>query len=92
MRETHEVVGAANRMITSVGKRVAMEDPTSLAYLALMEQRVSEARQLAIEGLRVAGYTDKEIGEVLQMTRQAVQQRWPRTERVVGAGARYRSR
>lgn len=92
MRETHEVVAAANRMIVAVGKRVADEDPTSLAYLALMEQRVAEARALAIEGLRQTGYTDGEIGEILSMTRQAVQQRWPRQDRVVGAGARYRRR
>lgn len=92
MRETHEVVAAANRMIRAVGKRVAQEDPTSLAYLGLMEQRIDEARRMAIEGLRVTGYTDKDIGEALDMTRQAVQQRWPRSERVVGAGARWRRR
>lgn len=90
MRETHEVAAGVNRMVRALGRRVAQEDPTSLAYLALVEDTVAEARRTAIEGMRAHGYTDKDIGECLNMSRQAVQQRWPRTERVVGAGARYR--
>ena len=92
MRETREVAAAAERMIRAVGERVGMEDPEGILYLSKLSQACDKAAARAVEGLRQGGHTDKAIGEALGMTRQAVQQRWPRTERVVGAGARYQAR
>lgn len=92
MRETSEVAKAAERMIRAVGERVAMEDPEGILWLSRLSQACDQAAARAVEGLREGGHTDKDIGEALGMTRQAVQQRWPRTTRVVGAGARYQAR
>ena len=89
MRETSEVAQAARRMIRSVGNRLAEQDVEDLAMLDHLEAAVQLARADAIEGMRQHGITDREIGEQLGMTRQAVQQRWPRRHRVVGAGARH---
>lgn len=92
MRETVNVAAAAERMIRAVGRRVGQEDPTDLGHLLSMRASLDLALWEAVCGLREGGHTDKAIGEALGMTRQAVQQRWPRAERVVGAGARYRAR
>lgn len=77
-RETPEVVGAARRLIRVVGKRIATEDPDDLLLLGDLEREVRQAWQVAIDGIRRSGFTDREIGEVLGTTRQAVEQRWPR--------------
>jgi hypothetical protein len=78
-RETPEVVVATRRLIRAIGKRIATEDPPDLLLLAELEQEVRHAWQIAVEGIRGSGFTDREIGEVLGTTRQAVEQRWPRT-------------
>lgn len=89
MRETSDVAGAAIRMVRALGQRVGHEDPEDLRHLLRVRQEVDAAMLAAIESLRAGGHTDIAIGEVLGMTRQAVQQRWPRAVRRVGAGARY---
>lgn len=89
MKETSEVAGGAQRMIRAVGERIA--DTHELAYLERLEAAIVSARAVAVESLREAGYTDVAIGEELGMSRQAVQQRWPRARRVVGNGARVGS-
>lgn len=68
-------------MIRSVGKRVALEDPENLASLTVLEEALREAWALAIAGLRETGWSDPAIGRQLGMTRQAVEQRWPRARR-----------
>lgn len=92
MRDTYQTAAGARRLILAVGKRVAMEDPEQLRLIQDLHVYTARAMATAIAGLREGGHTDKAIGEALGMTRQAVQQAWPRTERVVGAGARYRAR
>jgi len=77
-RETPDVAKGVGRIVLAVGKRVATEDPADLRYLALLEQRLNQAWDIAIDGLRTTGYTDGEIGSVLGITKQAVQKRWPR--------------
>ena len=77
-RETPEVVAAIRRLVRAMGKRIAEEDPESLLLLRELDQEVRRAWQVAIEGIRCSGATDREIGEVLGTTRQAVEQRWPR--------------
>lgn len=92
MRETSEVAKGVGRMIRALGKRVAQEDPADLMLILGLVRDMDQAMGVAVEGLRQGGHTDKDIGEALGMTRQAVQQRWPRTERQVGAGARFARR
>ena len=92
MRETEDVARGAIRMVRAVGSRVGQEDPDGLEYLNIVRDALDSAMRVAVEGLREGGHTDKAIGEALGMTRQAVQQRWPRATRAVGAGARYRAR
>jgi hypothetical protein len=79
-------------MVMALGRRVGEEDPGDLRYLDSLDSALAAARALAVDGLRRGGATDVQIGEALGMTRQAVQQRWPRTVRVVGAGARWQPR
>ena len=88
-RETADVVEAAIRMVHAVGKRVGDEQPESLHYLKLIEHACENERREAIDRLRELGFTDVQIGDALGMTRQAVQQRWPRAGGPVGAGARW---
>lgn len=78
-RETADVAEAVGRLIRAVGKRVAVEDPPDLLYLVALDLEVRKAFAIAIEGLRCSGFTDREIGQALGTTRQAVEQRWPRS-------------
>jgi hypothetical protein len=76
-RETPDVADATGRLIKAVGKRVATEDPDGLACLAALGESLAEAWRCAIDGLRASGFSDREIGEQLGTSRQAVEQRWP---------------
>jgi hypothetical protein len=77
-RETPEVVAATRRLVRVVGERIATEDPADLRLLFDLERDLRHAWSTAVSGIRSAGFTDREIGEVLGTTRQAVEQRWPR--------------
>jgi hypothetical protein len=77
-RETPEVADATCRLIVSLGKRAETEDSDGLACLLSVEENLREVWRAAIAGLRDTGYTDREIGEQLGTTRQAVDLRWPR--------------
>jgi hypothetical protein len=77
-RETPDVVAATRRLIRVIGRRIATEDAPDLLLLRDLEQEVRRAWEVAVEGVRRSGATDREIGEVLGTTRQAVEQRWPR--------------
>lgn len=77
-RETPDVATATCRLIRSIGKRIATEDPDGLESLLLLEESLQEAWRTAVDGLRTTGFNDREIGRELGMTRQAIQQRWPR--------------
>jgi hypothetical protein len=45
----------------------------------VLEEAAKIAWEVAVQGIRRSGFTDREIGEALGTTRQAVEQRWPRT-------------
>jgi hypothetical protein len=77
-RETPDTAGAARRLIFSVGERVATEDPKDLVYLVALNDELRTAWMTAVAGIRESGFTDREIGAALGMSRQAVEQRWPR--------------
>lgn len=77
-RETPDVVAGACRFIQAIGRRIACEDPDDLAYLVTLDQELRQAWAAAVAGIRQSGFTDREIGQVLGTSRQAVEQRWPR--------------
>jgi hypothetical protein len=78
LRETADVAAGVERLVKSLGRRVAQEDPESLAHLFTLNEALGDAVRLAIEGQRRSGHTDKELGQQLGVSRQAVEQRWPR--------------
>ena len=79
-RETSDCNGCAKRMIRKLGERIAQEDPEDLRLLVELDQVLERAWGVAVAGIRRSGATDREIGEVLGTTKQAVQQRWPRID------------
>jgi hypothetical protein len=79
-RETPEVVSATRRFVRVIGKRIATEDPEDLRLLVQMEAELRDAFSTAVAGIRSSGFTDREIGLALGITRQAVEQRWPRRQ------------
>jgi hypothetical protein len=78
--ETAEFAGAAARMVKRLGIRLSMEDPDYLVFLVALDEKLEEAWRVAIAGQRGAKFTDREIGAQLGITRQAVEQRWPRSD------------
>jgi hypothetical protein len=66
----------AVRVIRAHGRRIAEGDIEGLSDLLDLAKELQSATQVAVDGLRVAGYSWAEIGSRLGMTRQAVQQRW----------------
>jgi len=76
-RETPDVREAIGRLVLAVGRRVATEDVDGLDELVALERTLGEAFAIAVDGLR-RNYSDREIGDRLGITRQAVQQKWPR--------------
>jgi hypothetical protein len=76
-RETADVVEAVCRLVRAVGRRVADENPEDIAQVSAIADALDEAFATAVAGLR-RRYSDRLIGEALGVTRQAVEQRWPR--------------
>jgi hypothetical protein len=76
-RETPDVVDAVERLIVAIGRRVATEDPEDLLHLRRLEEAVARAWRIAVDGQRRT-FSDREIGEALEVSRPAVTQRWPR--------------
>jgi hypothetical protein len=77
-RDTGDIVSGVVRQLRAVGRRLAQEDADGLEHLRLIQSELDEVWTVVVPGLRRAGHTDGEIGAVLGITRQAVQQRWPR--------------
>lgn len=77
-RETSDVTAAVARLIRSLGNRIATEDPEALAHLRELQTVLRDAWATAVAGIRDSGATDSTIGDALGITRQAVEQRWPR--------------
>ena len=83
-------LGDARRIISALGRQAQAGDPEDLRMFLALAGHINLELGKAVQALREHGYTDVAIGEVLGMTRQAVQQRWPRPAGgPVGAGARY---
>lgn len=77
-RETPDVAAAVGRLVRTVGRRVATEDPVDLEILVDLTAALDEAWRTAIAGLRATGHTDGDIGAALGVSKQAVAQRFPR--------------
>jgi hypothetical protein len=77
-RSDEDLVGAVLRLIDAVGRRAATADPDSAQHLRLIGEQLDAATVVAVRGWRAAGFSDSQIGRELGVTKQAVQQRWPR--------------
>jgi hypothetical protein len=77
--ETDKYTAGVVRMVKALGKRVGQEDPHSIEHLQAVQAALDVAWRNAVHALREAGEPDHRIGARLGITRQAVQQRWPRT-------------
>lgn len=65
-------------------------EPDDLRLLIRLETCIGQVRAAVIEGMRTHGVTDRQIGDALGITQQAVSKRWPGNRRYVGAAGRYR--
>ena len=79
------------RQLSALGRDPSEWDVEDLQLIDSLEARVNELRRVAIYGMRAHGVTDKQIGEELGITQQAVSKRWPGGGRYVGAAGRYRT-
>lgn len=77
-RSDDDVADAAVRMIRALGRRAATADPDSARLLRMLVDELDQAFALAVAGWRSQGFSDSMIGSELRVTKQAVQQRWPR--------------
>jgi hypothetical protein len=78
------------RMIRGLGRDAAEWDPEDLTKLYRLEIEIGSARAQIVHAMRENGTTDKQIGDALGITQQAVSKRWPGGGRYVGAAGRYR--
>lgn len=60
------------RMVRALGKRVGDADPESLVLLIELRQALAEAELLAMEALRVSGYSLADIARPLGLSRQRI--------------------
>jgi hypothetical protein len=77
-RSDEDVVAGVGRLIEAVGKRAATADPGSAAHLTYLRDALDDAFTAAVAGWRSLRFSDSQIGRELGVTKQAVQQRWPR--------------
>lgn len=77
-------------MINALGRDPSEWDLDDLDALVVLQHEISAARDRAVYALREHGTTDRQIGEKLGITQQAVSKRWPGGGRYVGAAGRYR--
>lgn len=76
--ETPEYAAMLERMIKAYGRRVGDGDPVDLTRMAEVVEALEAATRVAVEGLRAAGFSWREVGESLGMSKQAAQQRFGR--------------
>lgn len=74
--ENARFVLMVQRMIRTMGKRVANADSEDLTMLLELRQKTDDALLVAVRGLRASGHTWEQIGEASGTTRQAALMRW----------------
>lgn len=75
--DVDEIAARNGRIVRATGQR-ASGDLDALAALANMADHARAMIPVAVDGLRVRGYSDTEIGEALGVSRQAVGQTYGR--------------
>lgn len=84
--ETPEYAAMLRRMIRRYGERVGDDDPIDLTEMLAVRDAFDAAIAEAVAGQRERGYSWREIGEALGITREAAWQRFhlatPRGKRV----------
>lgn len=78
-RDDAEVTAGIQRQIVALGRRLAEDDPGALVHLETLARTLADATERAVHGWRASGFSDADIGAVLGVTKQAVAQRWPRS-------------
>lgn len=78
VREPDEVAAGVLRMIRALGVQIGNGDPSEARLLLMIEAEIASAWVTAVAGWRASGFTDADIGAALGVSKQAVQQRWPR--------------
>lgn len=81
--ENSEYAAFARRILRAYSRRIATGDVESLSYLISLSDDIDDAIQRAVDGLRDAGYSWAEISTRLGITRQAAQQRWGRSLKLI---------
>lgn len=77
-RNDAEVAQGIIRQIGALGRRLALDDPEpGTSLLRDVTAAVDQAFATAVAGWR-ENFSDAEIGRALDVSKQAVQQRWPR--------------
>lgn len=79
-RETREYLAFSQRIIRAHGRRVADGDPEDLRDMATLRATLRESLALGVKGLRAQGVSWARIGKAVNMTRQAAQAKWGRSE------------
>jgi hypothetical protein len=77
-RSDEELVDAVLRMLRAIGRRASTADPDGARLLRLVDEELAEAWSVAVAGWRDVGFSDTQIGREMGVTKQAVQQRFPR--------------
>jgi hypothetical protein len=75
-RETPEFADMVERMIKAYARRVGEGDVEELPRMIAMHDKLNEALDTAVVGLRDFGYSWAEIARRTGTSRQAAQQRW----------------
>lgn len=89
-RTLEDRMAGIKRMIRALDRDLAEWEPDDLIILADLESELQRVRGAAVLGMREHGVTDRQIGDALNITQQAVSKRWPGGGRYVGAAGRYR--
>ena len=79
--ETDKFAAHVGRNIAALGRRVGAEQPENIHLLVDVGEQIDIALADAVNRLREAAFTDGEIGRWMGgVTKQAVQQRFPREQ------------
>ncbi|HEY1437397.1 MAG TPA: hypothetical protein VGG82_07830 [Casimicrobiaceae bacterium] len=81
-REVSDVVGGIERMLLALARRFrdGYADTISLEDIRRLDAALAAVKDEAVSSLRDQGYPDRQIGEALGVTQQAVSKRWRREQ------------
>lgn len=77
-RSDDDVAEGIGRLVRALARRCAQADPDTAQLLRYLAGELDDAFSLAVAGWRASGFSDAQIGRELGVSKQAVQQRWPR--------------